>query len=95
MEEAKKQSHMNKKTILLVLLNVVFVLFGLGGAVTGTMAWFAANESISATVSSFQVVAPEGLNFELYYLNHFEVSTINKDGNQNVVTKLFSGYERD
>lgn len=86
---------MNKKTLLIVLLNVFFILVGLGGAATGTIAWFSANEAVTATVSSFQVVAPEGLNFSLYYLQNFSVSTIAKDGNQNVVTKLFSGYERD
>ena len=86
---------MNKKTLLVVLLNVFFILVGLGGAATGTIAWFSANEAFTATVSSFQVVAPEGVNFEMYYLNHFSVSSVSKDGNQNVITKLFSGYQTD
>ena len=93
MEEGKTTSKMNKKTILVVLLNVVFILIGIGGAATGTIAWFGANQSVTATASTFQVVSPEGVNFDIYYLRTFGSGNAETDGNYNLTTHLYSGYE--
>lgn len=48
----------------------------------------------SATIStgSFTVTAGEGIEFDLYYLHHFDTEP-NRSGNYNLDTHLFAGYE--
>ena len=70
------------------------VLFSLFSLFTGTFAWFASNTTVTATGASVKVKAPEGINFDLYYLDHFAVDqSTNKDGNYNTTINAFSGYE--
>ena len=92
MNQAKKKPF-NSKLARVIAVNLFLIVFCLAGAFGGTIAWFNSSISQEATVSTFQVVAPPGLNFELYYIDHFEVNDVDKDGNQNVTTKLFSGYQ--
>ena len=69
-------------------------LFSLFSLFTGTLAWFASNSTVTATGASVTVKAPEGVNFDLYYLHHFAISqSTNKDGNYNSIIDAYSGYE--
>lgn len=68
-------------------------IFSLFSVFTGTMAWFASNGSVTATGASVTVKAPEGVNFDLYYLHHFSIDqSTTKDGNYNSIIGAFSGY---
>lgn len=72
----------------------VTALFSLSSVFTGTIAWFVSNTSVSATGASVKVEAPEGVNFDVYYLHHFEIDqSTNKDGNYNSIIDAYSGYE--
>ena len=69
-------------------------LFSLFSLFTGTLAWFASNSTVSATGASVTVKAPDGVNFDLYYLHHFAIDqSTNKDGNYNSIIDAYSGYE--
>ena len=77
--------------IIAATLTTMFSLFSL---FTGTMAWFAASTSVNATGASISVKAPDGVNYDLYYLHHFAIDQeTTKDGNYNSITDYFSGYE--
>ena len=81
-------------TKLKVIGATVTVLFSLFSFFTGTLAWFANNSTVSATGSSVTVEAPEGVNFDVYYLHHFVIDqSTNKDGNYNSIIGAYSGYE--
>ena len=67
-------------------------IFSLFSVFTATYAWFAANASVTATGAQIRVKAPETIQFDLYYLHHF-AGTPNKNGNYNLDTELFAGYE--
>lgn len=69
-------------------------LFSLFSLFTATMAWFASNNSVTATGASITVKAPDGVGFGLYYLHHFVIDqSTNKDGNYNTAADIYSGYE--
>ena len=69
-------------------------LFSLFSLFTGTLAWFASNNTVEATGASVSVKAADGVNFDLYYLHHFEIDqSTNKDGNYNSIVSAYSGYE--
>ena len=69
-------------------------LFSLFSFFTATIAWFSNNNTAKVSGSSVTVEAPEGVNFDVYYLHHFEIDqSTNKDGNYNSVIDAHSGYE--
>ena len=83
-----------KKTIRLITLNVMFVIFSLASAFTGTMAWFFANKNVETTATTFSIKALDGVQFDLYYLDHFVIDqSATKDGNYDSVISAYSGYE--
>ena len=81
-------------TKLKIIGATVTVLFSLFSFFTGTLAWFTNNNSITASGASITVEAPDGVNFDIYYLHHFEIDqSTNKDGNYNSAISAYSGYE--
>lgn len=81
-------------TKLKIVGATVTVLFSLFSFFTGTLAWFTNNNTVNATGSSVTVKAPDGVNFDLYYLHHFVIDqSTNKDGNYNSIIDAYSGYE--
>ena len=87
----KKKKISTKLKIIGATLTVLFSLFSF---FTGTLAWFANNTSVSATGASITVQAPDGVNFDVYYLHHFVIDqSTNKDGNYNSIIDAYSGYE--
>lgn len=98
--ESKKKKLFHNKTMLVIAFNLAFILLGIGGLATGTMAWFASRTSFDTDVGSFSVVAPPSVEFDLFYLDHFEVEvdqlTVEKYGNYNKYDEThgkFAGYE--
>ncbi len=87
-------SKTNKVTAL-VLSNVALVLFSIAGALTGTLAWFGSQQEVETTASSFAVTSLGGATYDLYYLNDFTATPVNRDGNWNSVYQEFAGYESD
>ena len=70
------------------------VIFTLATVFTSTIAWFSTKTSTEVTGGSFTVKPVSGIQYELYYLDHFEVSqNLNKDGNFNTIVNSHSGYE--
>ena len=89
---AKKGKKISTK--LKIIGATVTALFSLFSLFTGTLAWFASNNTVTATGACVTVKAPEGVNFDLYYLHHFAIDqSTNKDGNYNSIIDAFSGYE--
>lgn len=87
----KKKKISTKLKIIGATFTVLFSLFSF---FTGTLAWFANNTSVSATGASITVQAPDGVNFDVYYLHHFVIDqSTNKDGNYNSIIDAYSGYE--
>ena len=81
-------------TKLKIIGATVTALFSLFSLFTGTLAWFASNNTVTATGACVTVKAPEGVNFDLYYLHHFAIDqSTNKDGNYNSIIDAYSGYE--
>ena len=81
-------------TKLKVIGATATVLFSLFSFFTGTLAWFTNNNTVTASGASVTVEAPEGVNFDIYYLHHFEIDqNTNKDGNYNSIIDAYSGYE--
>ena len=69
-------------------------IFSLFSVFAGTLAWFASNSTVTASAGSVSVKAPDGVNFDLYYLHHFAIDqSTNKDGNYNSTISAYSGYE--
>lgn len=72
------------------------VIFTLLTAFTSTIAWFSTKTSVEVSGGSFTVKPVSGIQYELYYLDHFVISQdTNKDGNFNTVVNSHSGYEVD
>ena len=81
-------------TKLKVIGATATVLFSLFSFFTGTLAWFTNNNTVTASGASVTVEAPEGVNFDVYYLHHFVIDqSTNKDGNYNSIIDAYSGYE--
>lgn len=77
-----------------IVFSTSVVIFSLAAAFSGTIAWFNASKTASVSSGSFQVTAGENIQFDLYYLHHFDVDeNTTKKGNYNPDTNLFSGYE--
>ena len=71
-------------------------IFSLASVFTGTYAWFASNQSVSATGMQVTIKAPDTVDFDMYYLASFTDEGDNtKDGNYNSTTGYYSGYEVD
>ena len=69
-------------------------IFSLSSVFAGTLAWFASNSTVTASAGSVSIKAPDGVNFDLYYLHHFAIDqSTNKDGNYNTSISAYSGYE--
>ncbi len=69
------------------------VIFTLATAFTSTIAWFSTKTSVEVSGGTFSVKNTSGIEYELYYLDHFVVAGDNKDGNFNTVVNTHSGYE--
>lgn len=69
------------------------VIFTLLTAFTSTIAWFSTKTSVEVSGGTFTVKNTHGIQYDLYYLDHFVVNESNKDGNFNTVVNLHSGYE--
>lgn len=85
----------NLKTRLRIVLASAITIFSLASCFSVTIAWFQSNRQYSYEASSFSVVGPENVGFDLYYLDHFTVDEENKQGNYNSTIASFSGYENE
>ncbi len=90
-----KSKPTRKRTNLLIVINTMFVIFGLASGFTGTMAWFNSARLSQHSAESFTVTSLPETQFELYYLDHFLDGHDARlsDGNENSVTNVYSGYE--
>jgi len=95
--ESNRKRLFHNKTMLVIVFNLAFIIFGLGGLATGTMAWFASQTSFATDIGSFSIAAPEGMKYSLFYLHHFIPDPLEpettKDGNYDNVISEFAGYE--
>ena len=84
------------RTRLKIIGAAATAVFSLASAFAGTYAWFATCGNVTATNMSITIVAPEQLEYELYYLSSFtDGQSVTHDGNQNSTTNIFSGYQLD
>ena len=84
------------RTRLKIIGATATAIFSLASVFTGTYAWFASSNTVTATGASITVVAPEQLDFEMYYLSSFtDDESVSHPGNQNPTTSYFSGYHLD
>lgn len=82
------------KTRLKIIGATATAVFSLASVFTGTYAWFASNNTVTASGATIQVVAPEQLEYDIYYLSSFtDENSATKPGNYNAATGLFSGYQ--
>ena len=89
-----KQLSSKTKTRLKIAGATITAVFSLFSLFTATLAWFASNSTVTASAGSVTVKAPDGVNFDLYYLHHFAIDqSTTKDGNYNTSISAFSGYE--
>ena len=89
-----KQTTKKVKARFKIVVATLTAIFSLFSAFTATMAWFASNDTVEATGASITVKAPDGVNFDLYYLHHFVIDQeTNKDGNYNSIIDAYSGYQ--
>ena len=86
---------LNKKisTRLKIVAATATVIFTLATVFTSTIAWFSTKTSVEVTGGTFTVQNVSGLEYDLYYLDHFVVNETNKDGNLNTIYDIHSGYE--
>ena len=89
---------MNRKKKLSIRIKIIVAtltaVFSLFSAFSATYAWFVANQSVSATGMSVTIKAPEGIQFEFYYLDYFNLgASATKDGNFDTVANAYAGYE--
>ena len=80
-------------TRLKIVAATATVIFTLATVFTSTIAWFSTKTSVEVTGGTFTVQNVSGLEYDLYYLDHFVVNETNKDGNFNTVCDIHSGYE--
>lgn len=78
---------------LKVTAAITTVIFTLLTVFTSTVAWFSTKVSANAGCGSFTVKPVSGIQYDLYYLHHFEVNNDDKDGNYNSIFSIYSGYE--
>ena len=76
------------------------VIFTLLTVFTSTIAWFSTKTSATVNGGSFTVKPVSGIQYNLYYLDHFDcadttVTTDDKDGNFNTIFNTHSGYEQE
>ena len=97
MTATKAKHNRGSKFVRVLILNITFVLFGLCAVASGTYAWFNSNHSVSVDAGTFSIEAPDGLNYDLYYLQQFndEEGTKQYDGNYNTVAQIHSGYRQE
>ena len=89
-----KQFSSKLKTRLKIVGATATAVFSLFSLFTATLAWFASNSHVNASAGSVSVKAPDGVNFDLYYLHHFAIDqSTTKDGNYNSTISAYSGYE--
>ena len=80
-------------TRLKIVAATATVIFTLATVFTSTIAWFSTKASVNVSGGTFTVKNASGLQYDLYYLDHFVVNESNKDGNFNTVVSKHSGYE--
>lgn len=80
-------------TRLKIVAATATVIFTLATVFTSTIAWFSTKTSVEVSGATFTVKNVSGLEYDLYYLDHFVVNAANKDGNFNTVVNMHSGYE--
>ena len=80
-------------TRLKIVAATATVIFTLATVFTSTIAWFSTKTSVNVSGGTFTVKNASGLQYDLYYLDHFVVNESNKDGNFNTVVSKHSGYE--
>lgn len=80
-------------TRLKIVAATATVIFTLATVFTSTIAWFSTKTSVEVSGGTFTVQNVSGLEYDLYYLDHFVVNESNKDGNLNTTWDIHSGYE--
>ena len=80
-------------TRLKIVAATATVIFTLATVFTSTIAWFSTKTSVEVSGATFTVKNVSGLEYDLYYLDHFVVNESNKDGNLNTTWDIHSGYE--
>ena len=80
-------------TRLKIVAATATVIFTLATVFTSTIAWFSTKTSVEVSGGTFTVQNVSGLEYDLYYLDHFVVNESNKDGNFNTTCNIHSGYE--
>ena len=70
------------------------VIFTLLTVFTSTIAWFSTKASATVSGGSFTVKPVSGIQYDIYYLDHFVVNDSNVDGNYNTIFHTHSGYEQ-
>ena len=84
------------KTRLKIIGATATAVFSLASVFTGTYAWFASQNSVTATGMQISVAAPDTIDFDMYYLESFtDTNSVTQDGNFNSTTEIYSGYEVD
>lgn len=69
------------------------VIFTLATAFTSTIAWFSTKTSVEVSGGSFTVQTEAGIDYELYYLDHFVDNETTKPGNYCPSIDSYCGYQ--
>lgn len=83
----------NGKVIKILLFNIAIATTAIAMPITITLSWFSNNQRATVSNGSFTVSTPDTVSYNLYYLRSFTVNETSKDGNYNLTTGLFAGYE--
>ena len=81
-----------KKLTKVIIFNLAFIIFGLAGLASGTMAWFLTSTAFETRMESFSIVAPPSVDYNLFFLSHFDCDGQIKKGNFNSDAEEYSGY---